>query len=368
MLVAVLLVVNLVEMAASADVSGAEWAAALPSAALLTVPLLWRRTRPLFVLLLVVSGYTAQFSAVGYYNAAAMVVAWLVAVYSLTAHAPRLHVAAGLLVGVVPVWVFLSAHPDRTVGDVGPSELVLFGVPAAAGWGMRRVRRLAEQAEQRAAERDRAAQVEAELAAANERAHIARELHDVIAHSVSVIVVQAEAAEALLDTDVERARESLGAIQRTGRDALAELRQMLGLLRTTDGGDARAPEPTLARLPALLDEVRAAGLDAELTVVGSPRPLPSGVELCAFRVVQEGLTNALKHADGDAAQVSLRYLDDALEVEVLDCGSSAGSGSGGYGLVGIRERVAAYGGSVDASPVPGGGFALRVRLAVDAAT
>lgn len=368
MLVALLLALNLLELAGSAHVSGAEWTAALPSSALLIAPLLWRRSQPLLVLLLVVSGYAAQFYAVGYYDSAAIVIAWLVAVYSLTAHAPRLHVAAGLPVGLVPIWVFLSVDPARSFADLGPAELLTFLAPAAAGWGVRRVRRAAELAEERAAERERTAEVEAELAVALERAHIARELHDVIAHSLSVIVMQAEAADALLDTDVGRARQSLRAIQRTGRDALTELRQVLGLLRTTDSVSERTPEPSLARLPALLAEVGAAGLAAELTVTGSPRPLPPGVERCAFRVVQEGLTNALKHADGERAHVAVRYLDDALEVEVLDTGTSALTAGGGYGLVGIRERVAVYGGSVDASPVPGGGFALRVRLGIGSAT
>jgi signal transduction histidine kinase len=212
-------------------------------------------------------------------------------------------------------------------------------------------------------EADRAAL--AREAVADERARIAREMHDAVAHGVSVMVLQAGAAEQVLATAPERARESLVAIQDTGREAIIELHRMLGLLRDPAAGVLLSPQPSVDRLDALLEQVRGAGLPVELTVEGEPRRLPPGIDRSAYRIVQEGLTNALKHAGPAHASVRLRYSEWALELEVLDDGRGPAGTAGGFGLVGMRERAALYGGVLAADARPGGGYALRARLPLE---
>jgi signal transduction histidine kinase len=203
-------------------------------------------------------------------------------------------------------------------------------------------------------------------AVADERARIAREMHDAVAHSVSVMVLQAGAAEHVLATSPERARESLVTIQEIGREAIVELRRMLGLLRDPVADASLAPQPGVGRLDALLEQVRAAGLPVELTVEGEPRRLPPGIDRSAYRIVQEGLTNTLKHAGPAHASVRLRYDDRALELEVLDDGRGPqDAGEGGFGLLGMRERAALYGGVLATDARPSGGYALRARLPLE---
>jgi signal transduction histidine kinase len=200
---------------------------------------------------------------------------------------------------------------------------------------------------------------------ARERVRIARELHDVVAHSVSVMVVQAGAARSVLDRDPEASVRALGAVEATGREALTEMRRLLGILRP-DGEDAdHSPQPSLDRLGALIARSRDAGLDVELRVEGRAGPLAPGVDLTAFRLVQEGLTNALKHGGRGRARVVLRWSADVLEVEVANRISAGpavhGLAGGGQGLVGMRERVALCGGELRAGPI-GRGFVVRARL------
>ena len=207
---------------------------------------------------------------------------------------------------------------------------------------------------------------------AEERSRIAREMHDVVAHSLSVMVVQAEAAEAMLDVNPERAHRPLAAVQETGREALTDLRRMLGALRAADdGAPSMAPQPGLAGLDALAEHVREAGLPVEVRIEGEPRPLPAGIDLSAFRIVQEGLTNVLKHAGPARAEVVVLYGEDEIALRVTDDGRGSGSGreNGGHGLVGMRERVAVYGGELTAGPrpAPERGFALAARLPLDPA-
>ena len=204
---------------------------------------------------------------------------------------------------------------------------------------------------------------EAQLAVADERARIARELHDIVGHGVSVMTVQAAAVCRLLRPDQEREREALLAVERTGREALAEMRRMVGVLRRSEEAAALAPQPSLGRLDALVDKARRAGLPVDLQIEGAPVELPPGVDLAAYRVVQEGLTNALKHARATRAEVQVRYCDGQIEVSVTNDGRRDGnSGSAGHGLVGMRERVAVYGGELEAGPQPAGRFTLRARL------
>jgi signal transduction histidine kinase len=226
-----------------------------------------------------------------------------------------------------------------------------------------------------AALEDRAARLEAErdaqakIAAAAERARIARELHDVIAHHVSVMVVQADGAGYALRSDPATAETALKAISGTGRQALTEMRRLLGVLRTAGDQPGLTPMPGLSELRELLDQARSAGLAVTYTLAGTPRELPDGAELAAYRVVQESLTNTRKHAGlAASAAVTLRYEPDGLTVEVTDDGMATTSGEpAGHGLAGMRERIEMYGGTVQAGPLPGGGFRVLARLPCDGA-
>jgi signal transduction histidine kinase len=215
-----------------------------------------------------------------------------------------------------------------------------------------------------AAELERAAATE--RAAADERARIARELHDVVAHSISVMVVQASGVRRLLAEGQEREREALLSVERIGREALAEMRRMLGVMRPDEQQPlSLTPQPGLQHLDRLIQQVEQAGLPVHLRVEGPPVDLPAGIDLSAYRIVQEGLTNALKYAQGAHAEVVVRYVDDGVELEVADDGPGAnGAELDGHGLAGMRERVALFGGTLDAGPREGGGFVLRAQLPV----
>lgn len=338
---------------------------------LLGVPVLFARRWPvaafvgeLIVLSPLVAVYSDQLEELVVAFVALMVAVWIAGTMAEWRWA-----VAGLIVGLA----FLNAanlQLDAGAGDAIGNSIVCAGVWTASFLLSRRreqARELAERAERLERERE----TEARAAAAEERARIAREMHDVVAHSLSVMVVQAEAAEAMLDTDPERARRPLGAVQETGRSALTELRRMLGVLREiADEGPALAPQPGLAGLDALVEHVRDAGLAVTLRVEGEPRPLPPGVDLSAYRIVQEGLTNALKHAGPARAEVVVRYRPREVELSVTDDGRGtdpAGNG-GGHGLVGMRERVALYGGRLSAGPrpAPERGFAMTAALPIDA--
>jgi signal transduction histidine kinase len=221
--------------------------------------------------------------------------------------------------------------------------------------------------EERAERLEREREAEQARAIAEEQARIGRELHDVVAHNVSVMVIQAAAANDVFDTRPERARQALRSIEATGRSALAELRRLLISVR--EDGAGFAPQPGLENLDELVAQVRAAGLAVAVHVEGETRPLPAGIGLSAYRVVQEALTNTLRHAGATRAEVALRYVDDALEVQVRDDGIGRGNGDGGgRGLVGMRERVALFGGSFAAGPGPAGGFVVDARFPLGAPT
>jgi signal transduction histidine kinase len=213
-------------------------------------------------------------------------------------------------------------------------------------------------------------QERARVAVAEERARIARELHDVISHNVSVMVLQAAAGADVFTTHPERSREALGSIETAGREALTELRRLLSVVQAPAGeADGLAPPPGLARLPELVERVRATGLDVTLAVTGDAGTLPAGVDLSAYRIVQEALTNTLKHAHAEQARVALSFGGDVLELEVVDDGTAAvqaDAGAGrGHGLIGMRERAAVFGGELEAGPRGGGGFAVRATIPLD---
>ncbi len=238
-----------------------------------------------------------------------------------------------------------------------------FVVAWVAGYALRERAEQAEAAEERAAHAEREREAAARVAVAEERARIARELHDIVAHAVSVMVLQVGAVRHKLPDALAEDSEALKGVEQAGRTALTEMRRLLGAMRR-DGDEAElVPQPGLDGLDSLLDEVGRAGLPVQLHVDGEPFPLPRGIDLSAYRIVQEGLTNALKHARASDADVTVRYRPDELEIEVRDNGGGGETSDGlGHGLVGVRERVKIYGGEMTAGTAAGGGFVLSARL------
>jgi signal transduction histidine kinase len=279
-------------------------------------------------------------------------IAYFCALYGLTAWTPfrRFLLGLGALVGMD-----VAVAAGGWVHGGGLFTVVTVLVMAL-------VRIVLGDRERRAVLAERERDVAAREAVVEERARIARELHDAIAHNVSMMVVQAGAERRVLDGTNGSTKEALATIEQIGRGALTEMRRLVGMLRSANG-DPLTPQPGLGDLPTLVGQVRAAGLPVELQVDGERRSLPVGIELSAYRIVQEALTNALEHAGDARASVRVSYGADALELEIADDGRGEGvPGGGGHGLVGMRERVALYGGRLDAGRQPGGGFAVRVLL------
>jgi signal transduction histidine kinase len=254
--------------------------------------------------------------------------------------------------------------PNATAGDFAWG-FVVFSISWTVGFGLSHKFREGEEAKERALRAERAREEEARAAVAEERARIARELHDVVGHAVSVMTVQAAGVRRLLRPDQEREREALIVVEQTGREALAEMRRLVGVLRHPEEAPALAPQPSLGSIDKLVEQAREAGLPVELQVEGDPVELPAGVDLTAYRLIQEGLTNAIKHASAKHAEVLVRYDNSHVELTVSDDGTGDGGGEkGGHGLMGMRERVAVYGGELEAGPRPQGGFALKARLPI----
>jgi signal transduction histidine kinase len=279
---------------------------------------------------------------------------------------PGLSVSAAGLAFVMGVAAIVTHNdPKGKIGDF-VWTFVTFTIAWIVGFAVGGKFREVDEAKERAARAEREREEQARLAVSEERARIARELHDVVGHSVSVMTVQASAVRRLLEPDQDKEREALLVVEQTGREALAEMRRMVGVLRRPEEAPALAPQPTLEQLERLIEKAREAGLPVELRVEGEPVQLSAGADLTAYRLVQEGLTNALKHARAAHAEVLVRYSDGHVELTVSDDGPGGGDGDkGGHGLVGMRERVSVYGGELEAGPRPEGGYRLRARLPVE---
>jgi signal transduction histidine kinase len=281
--------------------------------------------------------------------------AWICCMYGFAVWSPPRPFAIGLT--VIAVGGLVSA-----VGPVTFKSSVQFVVVSTVVILL--VNRVVGDRERRAQIAERERDLASREAVVEERARIARELHDVIAHHVSMIVLQAGAERRVLERTDSSAREVLETIERSGRSALTETRRLLGMLRSGDD-QPLAPQPRIGDVPSLISQVRAAGLPVDLVIDGEQRELPAGIELSAYRIVQEALTNALRHAGDANAHVSIRYRPEALEIEVADDGrESPAARPGGHGLAGMRERVALYGGRLDAAREPGRGFVVHVTLPV----
>ncbi|MEU4079341.1 sensor histidine kinase [Streptomyces venezuelae] len=317
---------------------------------LTVLPLVWRRRAPLAVLLAIMAA-SALYKLALEGPGQPLPYTGLVSVYTvavLSVPWKRL-LTAGLLLVAVPVSVWINTRSAREL----TFSLFVFGAAYAFG-------RLQDA-------RQRAHRIEAEQAAARERARIAREMHDILSHAVSLMIVQAEAGPVAVRTAPERAEAAFDAISETGREAMTQLRQMLGLLREgPEGAAPREPQPDLAGIPELVERVRASGLAVSYTTEGGVRALPAATGSGVYRIVQEALTNVVKHAGARTAEVRLARADGVLQVTVTDDGRGPGAaGTGGHGLTGIRERAAAHGGTATTGPGPDGrGFEVRVLLPV----
>ena len=296
--------------------------------------------------------------------------ALLLAFYSVGAHCEDRRSAPVAAFAVAAIAAADLARPGTfSASGSRPGAWLAFAIAWLVGRDLRRRRQRVAELEDRAERLEREREEKARLAVAEERGRIARELHDVIAHAVSVIVVQAQAGPHLLH-EPERVTGVFDAIESSGRDALAELRRLLGILRSDDEQLAIGPQPGLASLQSLVEQVRASGLPVELRIEGQPVHLPAGVDLSAYRIVQEALTNVVKHTEEAAAEVVVRYTTRALELDVLDDGRSRATSvnGSGHGLIGMRERVALYGGTLETGTRDGGGYAVRARLPFGDAT
>jgi signal transduction histidine kinase len=339
-----------------------------PFALALVIPLVFRRDHPVVAFAIGVTVGAVQVLLGFHINLFDVVI--LILLYTLAAYCRRQVSLAGLAVCLVGSAVAVARWAPSGLSLMHWIMIgsIMFAGSSLIAWvlgdSMRYRRRYYTALEDRAARLERERDAQAQIAAAAERARIARELHDVIAHNVSVMVVQADGASYALDSSPERTRQALGAIASTGRQALAEMRRMLGVLRSDDGGPGVVPQPGIGQLGELLDQTRASGLAVSFTVQGVPGALPGGLALAAYRIIQESLTNTRKHGGPRAsATVLLRYCEDVLLLQITDDGRGLPVADGaGHGLTGMRERVALYNGTLHTGPLPGGGYQVTATL------
>ena len=356
---AAIAVIAPVEIFVGHAMPGPRWVAVLVALGLAATVAV-RRRAPLAAGVAAVALVTLQDFAGGHGTSTAEAVAWMCGLYAIAVWTDT----RGFVIGVAALAglnaLSLLAPPPQSYQDTVLFTVVPIVIMVLLRGAVRGRQLRAEALAARAELLER----HASDAVLEERARIARELHDLVAHNVSVMVVQAGAERHALPGDRTETRETLAAIEQSGRQALAEARRLLGVLRRDGESDELAPQPGLQELEPLVDQVRRAGLSVTLTLDGDAAPLPAGLDLCAYRVVQESLTNALKHAGAGArAEVRVTYAPAALEIDVRDDGRGGGAAAGsGHGLIGMRERVALYGGELAAGPRPEGGFGVHARL------
>lgn len=333
--------------------------AVVPAAAL---SLAWRRSRPLTVLTVVMVALGGLSIAYGGSQSWSTIFITVLAVYSSIAHGTRLMLAT-VIAGAGIAIHDLTDPTLHGFGDaIWSSTLLVFSV--VAGLAGRAIARRSASLDARAETLEREEESLSAAAAAAERRRIAAELHDIISHSLGVVVLQAGAASKVMDRDPEQAHTVLNSIAETGREAIGEMATLLDLM-DEDAPSTRDPQPSLASVDRLITRVREAGLDAELTIDGGPQKLPPALDVSAFRIVQEGLTNVLKHAGASSVGVVIGYGGDELRISIADDGAGSADGSGSRrGLAGIRERVAVFGGRLEAGPQPTGGWLLTATLPV----
>jgi signal transduction histidine kinase len=385
LLVAVLAIAGMLELVVGRNSPGAPSTSlwfSVPAVAVLVLPLFARRRFPFAA----PAAYWLTATALTYVDGVlipfigSLGVVGLATAFLLGNLRDERQAGIGLAIVIGCMVIVVSNIP----GSQSTSDLIFiplrFVVAWIAGYALRERSQQAEQAEMRAtlAERERETaemravmaererEAAARIAVAEERARIARELHDVVAHAVSVMVLQVGAVRHKLPDELDEDRDALGRVEGAGRTALAEMRRMLGAMRRNGDGVELTPQPGLDSLDSLVDDVGRAGLPVRLHVDGDPVALPPAIDLSSYRIVQEGLTNALKHARATQADVTVRYKSNRVELEVRDDGVGAATSDGlGHGLVGIRERVKIYGGEMTAGPAPDGGFVLTARLPVE---
>jgi signal transduction histidine kinase len=367
LLIAFLALAGMLELVVGRNSPGAPSATlwvSVPTVAVLVLPLFARRRFPFaapatyWILAAAISFTDGLLAFIG-----SLGVVGLASAFLLGNLRNPLKAGAGLIIVLVGIVIVVYNIPGaQTVGDFVFIPL-RFVVAWVAGWALRERAEQAEAAEERAAHAEREREAAARVAVAEERARIARELHDVVAHAVSVMVLQVGAIRHKLPDALAEDRDALRSVERAGRTALAEMRRLLAAMRREGDQAEFSPQPGLDGLDSLLDEIGRAGLPVELRVDGDPFPLPRGVDLSAYRIVQEGLTNALKHAQASNADVTVCYRPDELEIEVRDNGHGSATSDGlGHGLIGVRERVKIYGGKMSAGTAINGGFVLSTRL------
>jgi signal transduction histidine kinase len=344
----------------------APMAVAVALALVMTGGVALRRRRPLGVGSAVLVANGVLVLVAGTHESVALTVSWMCALYALAVWTQT----AGFLLGLAVLAAMNTL--DAFAPGLDLRNSVFFTVvPGIAMVILRRSVRdrqlLTETLAARAELLEREQQLRADQAVTEERARIARELHDLVAHNVSVMVVQAGAERHALSDDQASTREVLTSIEQTGRQALTEARRLLGMLRRNGDHADLAPQPTIAHIDALVEQVQRAGLSVTLAIEGEQISLPAGVDLCAYRIVQEALTNALKHAGPARAEVRLRYTPPGLDIEIRDNGRGLvdpNRDGAGHGLIGMRERVALYGGTLDAGPRQDGGYEIRAHLPI----
>ena len=337
---------------------------------LTTIPLAWRRRAPLAAFTVIIATFSlAQPLTSASASFFAGLLPALIGAYSVARYEEGRRVLVGIAIGLGAMLLLVATTPNFRRPEEIFLEAFLWSSAWLLGWTIRRGEKRAGELGRRAERLEREREEQARAAVIDERARIARELHDVVAHGVSVMVVQAGAARSMLPQEDDATRAQLQSIEGIGRQALTEMRHLLEMLRDDDEL-ALEPLPGIGQLDALVSAAREANLAVGVRIDGEPHPLPPGINLTAFRIVQEALTNVIKHAGPATAQVTVRYRPDELEIEVVDDGAGTSNGNGtGHGLIGMRERTALYGGELRVGTRDdAAGYAVRVRLPIASET